>query len=170
MAQKELQERFQVLLVEHKRILYKICNSYCRNRDDRDDLAQEITIQLWTSFGSFDERCRFSTWMYRVALNVAISFWRRESTRTRYVVSDHETLVNVIDESSSQSDEVAGLYRCIAELDPVSKALVLLWLDGHTYQEIAVVLGITETNVATKINRLKQRLRLMAAGAGMKGA
>ena len=64
-----LQERFQTLVDEHKKILYKVCNSYCRNRDDREDLAQEIVIQLWQSFGSFDERYRFSTWMYRICLN-----------------------------------------------------------------------------------------------------
>src|ERR1039458_4813203 len=74
-----LQERFQALMDEHKKILYKVCNSYCRNRDDRDDLAQEIIIQVWRSFGKFDKRYRFSTWMYRIALNVAISFYRRES-------------------------------------------------------------------------------------------
>jgi RNA polymerase sigma factor (sigma-70 family) len=75
-ATPDLQETFQNLVEEHKKILYKVCNSYCRDRDSRDDLAQEIMIQLWRSFGKFDGRCRFSTWMYRIALNVAISFYR----------------------------------------------------------------------------------------------
>src|ERR1700730_13008670 len=83
----ELQENFQFLVDEHKKILYKVCNSYCRNHDDREDLALEIIVQLWRSFGYFDARCLFSTWMYRIALNVAISFDRRENTRTRYVLS-----------------------------------------------------------------------------------
>lgn len=93
MALPELNERFQTVVDQHKKTLYKVCNACCRNRDDRDDLAQEIIIQLWRSFGKFDERYRFSTWMYRIALNVAISFYRRENIRTRYVISDEEQLL-----------------------------------------------------------------------------
>lgn len=154
-----LQDRFQALVDEHKKILYKVCNLYCRNRDDRDDLAQEIVVQLWRSFGSFDGRCQFSTWMYRIALNVAISFYRRESTRTRHVISDNERLLNAVDESATQSEELQLLYQFIAGLDPLNKALVLLYLDGNSYQEIASVLGISETNVATKISRLKNMMK-----------
>lgn len=154
-----MQERFQALVDEHKKILYKICNSYCRNRDDREDLAQEITVQLWRSFRSFDESCRFSTWMYRIALNVAISFYRRETTRTRYVLADNERLLTASDEAASRPEAVGILYQFIEALDPLNKALVLLYLDGHTYLEIAGVLGISETNVATKISRLKQTMK-----------
>src|ERR1017187_1015926 len=128
-----LQERFQALMDEHKKILYKVCNSYCRNRDDRDDLAQEIIIQLWRSFGKFDESYRFSTWMYRIALNVAISFYRRENTRTRYVISDEEHLLEAIDETKDQPEEIRLLYEFIGGLDPLNKALVLLSLDGNNY-------------------------------------
>ncbi|MBA3915340.1 MAG: RNA polymerase sigma factor, partial [Acidobacteriales bacterium] len=84
------QDEFQALIEDHKGILYKVCRSYCRNAADRDDLAQEILVQLWHAFPSFDGRARFSTWMYRIALNVAISFLRRESTRTRHVLSSEE--------------------------------------------------------------------------------
>src|ERR1035437_7404871 len=122
-----LQEHFQTLVDGHKKILYKICNSYCRNRDDREDLAQEIIVQLWRSFESFDGRCRFSTWMYRIALNVAISFYRRESTIRRYALSDDERLLNAIDETANQSAEVQALYQFIEGLDPLQKALVLLY-------------------------------------------
>jgi RNA polymerase sigma factor (sigma-70 family) len=153
-----IQERFQKLIEEHKRILFKVCNSYCRNRDDREDLAQEIAIQLWRSFGTFDGRCRFSTWMYRIALNVAISFYRRESTRTRYVLSADERLLDAV-EGTGQSGEVTFLYEALEPLEPLNKALLLLYLDGNSYQEIAEVLGISETNVATKISRLKKVLR-----------
>lgn len=159
MTRPALQGKFQTLVDEHKKILYKVCNSYCRNRDDREDLAQEIIIQLWRSFGSFDARCQFSTWMYRIALNVAISFYRREDVRTRYVLSDEEHLLNAVDETANQSEEIQILFQFIGELDPLNKALVLLYLEGNSYLEIAEVLGITETNVATKINRLKQSMR-----------
>jgi RNA polymerase sigma factor (sigma-70 family) len=166
MTTPELQDRFQTLVDEHKKILYKVCNSYCRNRDDREDLAQEIIIQLWRSFGAFDGSCRFSTWMYRVALNVAISFYRRESTRTRHVISDEEQLLVAIDDTESQPEEIRLLYQFIEGLDPLNKALVLLYLDGNNYQEIADVLGISATNVATKISRLKQTMKQEYSAAG----
>jgi RNA polymerase sigma-70 factor (ECF subfamily) len=158
------QERFQSLVDEHKKMLYKVCNSYCRNRDDREDLAQEIIVQLWRSFGTFDERCRFSTWMYRIALNIAISFYRRESTRTRRVVSDDERLLNAVDEKACQPPEIQALYQFIDGLEPLNRALVLLYLDGHSYRDMAEVLGISETNVATKISRLKQEIRQKLGG------
>jgi RNA polymerase sigma-70 factor, ECF subfamily len=162
----ESQERFQSLLEEHKKILFKICNSYCRDRDARNDLAQEIIVQLWRSFGRFDGRCRFSTWMYRIALNVAISFYRSESTRARHVISGDEQLLEATEEPESRPEEVRLLYEFIGGLDPLNKALILLYLDGNSYQEIAEVAGITETNVATKLNRLKNKLKQELNAAG----
>ena len=159
MATPELQERFQTLMEEHKKILYKVCNTYARRQDDRDDLAQEIVLQLWRSFAAFDARCRFSTWMYRIALNVAISFCRSESVRSRHVISGDEPLLDVADDAAGPPEEILMLYQFIAGLDPLNKALVLLYLDGNSYQEIADVLGISETNVATKISRLKKEMK-----------
>ena len=154
-----LQERFQTLVEEHKKILYKVCNSYCKDRDARDDLAQEIVMQLWRSFDKFNQGSRFSTWMYRIALNVAISFYRRENTRTRYVISDEEHILEAADDTSNQPEDIRLLYEFLEGLDPLNKALVLLYLDGNNYQEIAEVLGISETNVATKISRLKSKMK-----------
>jgi len=154
-----LQESFQTLVEEHKKILYKVCNSYCRDRDSRDDLAQEIMFQLWRSYGKFDGRRRFSTWMYRIALNVAISFHRGESARTRHVISVGQHLLEVADETENQPEHLRLLYRYIDTLDPLNKALILLYLDENSYREIADVLGITETNVATKIGRLKNKMK-----------
>jgi RNA polymerase sigma factor (sigma-70 family) len=166
MTTPELQERFQTLVDQHKKILYKICNSYCRSAEDRDDLAQEIVIHLWRSFGKFDEHYRFSTWMYRIALNVAISFYRRENTRTRHVICDEGHLLAATDNRERQPEEIRLLYRFIEGLDPLNKALVLLYLDGNSYQEIADVLGISQTNAATKIGRLKEKMKLEFSNRG----
>lgn len=159
MTTPDLQETFQDRVEQHKKILYKVCNAYCRDRDSREDLAQEIMFQLWRSFGKFDGRCQFSTWMYRIALNVAISFYRSESTRTRHVFSDEQRLLQAVVEPESQPEELRLLYEFIAALDPLSRALILLYLDGNDYQQIAEILGISETNVATKISRLKSKMR-----------
>ncbi|MCU0682811.1 MAG: RNA polymerase sigma factor [Polyangiaceae bacterium] len=152
-------ERFRALLEGHKGILYKVCHAYCRNADDRDDLAQEIVVQLWQAFGRFDERARFSTWMYRIALNVAISFYRRESARARRVLVDGERLLEESEAEAGPSDDIALLYGFIGGLEPLSRALVLLYLDGHSHRDIAEVLGVSETNVGTKLGRLKGELR-----------
>lgn len=162
MAKGRREERFQSLMEEHKKILYKVCHSYCRNPADRDDLAQEILFQLWRSFANFDERVRFSTWMYRIALNVAISFYRRESVRERHVTAGAEGLLESIGGARVGSEDVQTLYRWIEELDPLNKALVILYLDGNSYREISGVLGISETNVATKIGRIKEAFRHQA--------
>ena len=159
MTTPDLQETFQDRVEQHKKILYKVCNAYCRDRDSREDLAQEIMFQLWRSFGKFDGRCQFSTWMYRIALNVAISFYRSETTRTRHVFSDEQRLLEAVVEPESQPEEVRLLYDFIGELDPLSRALILLYLDANNYKEIAEIVGISETNVATKISRLKSKMK-----------
>lgn len=164
MSTTEQQMRFQALVDEHRKILYKVCNSYCRNRDDREDLAQQIVLQLWRSFPRFDDRHQFSTWMYRIALNVAISFYRRESTRTRYILSDEEQVLTAAGPEETESGQMALVNQFIAALEPMAKALVLLYLDGSSYEEIAHSLGISETNVATKISRLKQAMRRKFTG------
>jgi RNA polymerase sigma factor (sigma-70 family) len=162
----EAQDKFQTLVDRHKKILYKVCNSYCRNPDDRDDLAQQIVAQLWQSFRSFDGRVEFSTWMYRVALNVAISWYRRERTRTSHILPAGEHILDVAAETESEPDDIRLLYQFIETLDELNKALILLYLDGHTNREIGDVLGISETNAATKISRLKMTMRQKFADIG----
>ncbi len=152
-----IQDEFQNQIERHKKVLYKVCNAYCKDRDGREDLAQEILVQLWRSFGKFDGRCQFSTWMYRIALNVAISFYRRETARGRVVVADEERVLAAVD--PGEPEEVRALYAFIGGLDPLHKALMLLYLDGFSYGEMAATLGISETNVATKISRMKQKMK-----------
>lgn len=153
------QEEFEALLGEHAGILHKVANTYCRNLADREDLAQEIAVQLWRSFPRFDGRCRFSTWAYRIALNVAISHVRQESARARHTVPAGDHHLEIADETGPPPEDLQLLHRFIEGLDGLDKALVLLYLDGNSHQEIANVLGVSATNVATKIGRLKEKLR-----------
>ncbi|MBS0486141.1 MAG: sigma-70 family RNA polymerase sigma factor [Proteobacteria bacterium] len=153
--------QFRELLERHRGIVFKVANSYARGAQDREDLAQEIAVQLWRAFPKYDGARGFSTWMYRVALNVAISHLRE---RSRYE-NHHEPLDLTLHDGADagmQPDtdaRVRELYRCIARLDPLNRALLILYLDERSQRDIAHILGISETNVATRIGRLKQRLR-----------
>lgn len=152
---------FLDLLEQHKKIIFKVCNSYCKDPDSRKDLTQEIVIQLWKSFRKYDAQYKISTWMYRIALNVAISFYRREKKYTS-TTSLAESTLHFVDDSTSSHDmesDIAQLHRFIDQLDELHKALMILYLDNNSYKDISEVLGITETNVATKINRIKQKLK-----------
>jgi RNA polymerase sigma-70 factor (ECF subfamily) len=166
------QRQFEALLQEHRGIVFKVASVYAQGREDRNDLAQEIAVQLWRSFASFDAaRAKFSTWMYRVALNVAISHARRTTRDERLEPLDAAHLQLPGDADVAQPDErLAALYAFIGRLDPLNRALILLYLEDRSQAEIAQVLGISETNVATKIGRIKQRLRGQMAPAATTGA
>jgi RNA polymerase sigma-70 factor (ECF subfamily) len=161
----ERQARFEELVNGHRKILYKVCRLYCTDAADHEDLSQEILVQLWRSFASFDGRCMFSTWMYRVALNTAISFARSESRRRRYLDSSEAAEFAAFESPApvEESDQVRTMYQLISNLDPLPRALMLLYLDGNSYDEMAAILGISVTNVATKLNRLKEAMKRDAA-------
>jgi RNA polymerase sigma-70 factor (ECF subfamily) len=156
---KSTEQEFIQLIKENKGIVYKICNSYCADKDSRDDLAQEIVYNLWKSFGSFNDAYKFSTWMYRIALNVAISFYRQELKFSKHH-SISEGLI-VFEEKPGEETEtnLQLLQAFINELKEIDKAIILLYLDDRPHREIALITGFTETNVATKINRIKEQLR-----------
>ncbi|MGI8819876.1 MAG: RNA polymerase sigma factor [Chthoniobacterales bacterium] len=152
--------QFSALLDEHRGIIFKIAHSYCRDAEDRKDLVQEIFVQVWKAHGKYDERFKLSTWIYRIALNVAISAYRRDRRR-RERVSPLEELVREPEAAAeSESDpRVALLHRIIEQFDELNRALLILYLDDNSYREIAAILGLTETNVATKISRLKLKIK-----------
>lgn len=169
---------FEALMREHAGIVFKIAGAYAHASHERDDLAQEIHLQLWRSFASFDRhRAKFSTWMYRVALNVAISHARasRRDNRDRLesLAEVHATTVAgddaSHDEALQRDQRLAALHAFIDGLDALNRALVLLYLEDRSYAEIAAVLGISETNVATRLNRIKQKMRADAGVAETEG-
>ena len=156
MKQELTHQHFLELIHRHQSIIHKICFVYCKNSADREDLQQEIILQLWKSFPSFKENAAFSTWMYRVALNTAINQTRRPGL--------------LIDSSSSSdlpydpshfydlSEEIQILYRAISHLRKVEKAIILLWLEEKSYEEIAEAIGISVKNVSVKLVRIRTRL------------
>ncbi|MFL9483229.1 RNA polymerase sigma factor [Chitinophagaceae bacterium LWZ2-11] len=155
-------EEFLRLIQDNRGIILKICNSYCRNKSDREDLAGEIIYQLWKSGKSFNTDYKFSTWMYRVALNAAISFYRKEKRTAPSVAFteehfDYHTPEN--DANDTTEENINLLQQFINELKELDRALILLYLEAKSYNEIAEILGISETNVATKISRIKDKLK-----------
>lgn len=161
MASIEKSDFFLSVVEDHKGIIYKIANSYCKDAEDREDLAQEMIFQLWKSFHRYNNEFKYSTWIYRIALNVAISFYRKESRRQKIHSPIGEHVMNISTENHNDETEknILALQQFISELKDLDKALMLLYLEEKSHREIADILGITETNVATKIGRIKTTLK-----------
>ncbi len=155
------QDIFLSVIEDHKGIIYKIANTYCKIPDDRKDLVQEIILQLWKSFDNYNEQFKYSTWIYRIALNVAISFYRKENRVRQFSNPFSESILHFSDtnDTGENKEAISFLQRFIAELKELDKALMLLYLEEKSYKEIAEIIGITETNVATKVGRIKTILK-----------
>jgi RNA polymerase sigma factor (sigma-70 family) len=151
---------FLRVIEAHKGIIYKVSRAYCRQDEDRQDLIQEIIIQIWNSYSKYNNQYQISTWIYRIALNVSISLYRRNSVRQKMIVPLTNT-INYIDDSHANEKEgdILLLYQFIHELNNLDKAMMLLYLEQKNYREIAEILDISETNVATKIGRVKRIIK-----------
>lgn len=153
-----IEKDFIELLEKHKRLIVKIASSYFKDRVYRDDLLQEITLQLWKSFPKFKQEVTTSTWVYRIALNVSISFFRKEKNRKK-LMTNYQKDLNIYELQEEHLEEkLEQLYMLIAQLNPVEKAIIILHLEGCKNAEIAEVMGISLSNVSTKINRIKTKL------------
>ena len=155
-------EQFLALLESHQRPLLKVCWAYGSTTHDRDDLFQEIVGRLWTSFGKYDRGRKFSTWMFRVALNIAIDFRRRQQRWGRETASldDARAAVPAAEnDDPTKRQQLRELRDLLEQQSDADRAILLLYLEGHSYREIGEVLGTSESNVGTRLNRLKTSLR-----------
>ncbi len=152
---------FEEILNEHKGIIFKIVNYYCKNVDDRKDLEQEIMIQIWLSHKKYNDTYAWSTFIYRIALNVSISFYHKEKrVKNNFLKVKLFTEMQDCDDSPLISDhDLRILDDFIFQLNDINKALMILYLQSKTYAEIAEILGVSATNVSTKINRMKTQLK-----------
>ncbi len=154
------QIQFLQLIGENKGILFKICKIYQDNAEDRNDLLQEMTLQLWLAFDSFRGESKFTSWMYRVALNTAIVFFKKQKRRP-----DDQPLPHDFDQAQELSagdekeEELALFYRAVQQLGKVEKALIYLYMEDQPYDDIAAHLGITPLNVRVRLNRVKNKLK-----------
>jgi RNA polymerase sigma factor (sigma-70 family) len=150
---------FIKLIKQHEGIIFKITSVYTENKDDQQDLYQDIVYQLWKYFDSFRNESKFSTWMYRVALNTAITRLKREKRRGYTVEIDQVILPEVTNADPIVEERINMMYSQIRKLNDLDKGLVLLLLEGKSYQEIAEISGLSASNVGTRLSRVKQKLK-----------
>jgi len=149
---------FIKLLQQHQGIIYKVCRVYTKQADDWDDMYQEIALQAWKSFSTFRGDAKFSTWLYRVALNTAITLFKR-SKKAAVLPEATEQLTTPASEPDPKEEQLQAMYHAIAELSEVDKAIVLLFLDDYPYEDIGQMMGITPNHVAVKMSRIKTKLQ-----------
>lgn len=161
MNKEELEKPFIALVTEYQRVIYKVCYMYATDEYTLEELYQETVINLWKAFPQFKEHSKVSTWVYRIAMNSCISYFRKSSVRpTTIPITFH--METTLADDSEQSGYLRELYRMISQLGKLDRALILLWLEDKSYQEIADIIGITKANVAVKINRIKEKLKKMS--------
>ncbi|WP_353777698.1 sigma-70 family RNA polymerase sigma factor [Winogradskyella sp. 3972H.M.0a.05] len=157
---KELEHNFVELLEQHQNIVHKVCRLYTNNQEAHNDLFQEITIQLWRAFPKFRGDSKFSTWMYRVGLNTAITLYRKSKRRLKtYELDSLQFKIKAEDYDDTEEEQLKMLYKAVHQLNDIEKALVFLYLEDKDYREISETLGITEVNARVKMNRVKTKLR-----------
>jgi RNA polymerase sigma factor (sigma-70 family) len=163
MIDQQVYERFIALLENNIGNILKISTAYTNTIQDKEDLVNDIALELWKSLSTFKGKSKLSTWVYRIALNTAMNF-RRSAKRNSQLIHSAIEVSNVEQSNGFDNNPLIDiLYECIAELDEFSKAIVLLYLDGLKHEEIAEITGISKTNVGTHISRIKEKLRKYAS-------
>ncbi len=160
MNKQNQQQFFEDVIEQHKGILFKVAKTYCRNDDDRQDLVQEMMIQIWRSLHRYNNQFAITTWLYRVSLNVAISFYRKNSTKQNLRVPlIDEVLLIQNPKPFEREEQLELLDQFISELNDFDRALMLLYLEDKSHAEISEIMGISVTNVGTKLGRIKEKLK-----------
>jgi RNA polymerase sigma-70 factor (ECF subfamily) len=150
------EKQFEELVKQYKRTIYSVCYMFSRDKEEINDLFQEILVRLWLGFDQFEQRSSVNTWVYRIALNTAINSDKRAKRRPQTVPLS--TDIDPYDPQESSLEQVRQLYALINQLDVMDRGLVLLWLEGIGYDEIAAIMGITVANVGIKLHRIKEKL------------
>ena len=157
-----MEKEFLQIITESQGIIHKVCSIYCDLEEDRRDLFQEILVQLWKSYPSFRSESKFSTWMYRVALNTAITSFKKDKRQPDKTGVSFENL-QLAEElyDSGTEDQIKMLNQAVSNLTGIEKSIILLFLEDKKYEEIAEITGITQNYVRVKMNRIKKKLKLL---------
>jgi RNA polymerase sigma-70 factor (ECF subfamily) len=163
MTNNNQKDQFLDILEKNIGIILKIARAYSKTISDKEDLINDITLELWKSYTRFRGDSKISTWIYRIALNTSMNFKRKKEKDRLFFFADLKKLENpnwLIEQPDSSQSEI--LYQCIDELNQLNKAIILLYLDGNTYDEISDITGISKTNVGTRISRIKEQIKDLA--------
>ncbi len=157
-----MEKEFLQIITENQGIIHKVCSIYCDLEEDRRDLFQEILVQLWKSYPSFRSESKFTTWMYRVALNTAITSFKKDKRQPDKSGVSYENL-QMAEElyDSATEDQIKMLNKAVSNLTGIEKSIILLFLEDKKYEEIAEITGITQNYVRVKMNRIKKKLKLL---------
>lgn len=155
-----LNHKFHQILEQHKGILLKVARAYCQNEEDRQDLLQEMMIHIWKSLPRYDNTFAMTTWLYRISLNVAISFYRKNTQKQHLGKQPFNEQLSIYEDTNSEKQEQLNLLeQFIAELNDLDKALILLYLEDKSHAEIAEIMDLSVSNVGTKVGRIKEKLK-----------
>jgi RNA polymerase sigma-70 factor (ECF subfamily) len=163
MTDSRQKDQFLDILEKNIGIIIKIARAYSKTFHDKEDLINDITLELWKSFGRFKGDSKISTWIYRIALNTSMNYKRKREKDRLFFLDDLKQIENqswLIEQPDSSHSEV--LYQCIDELNQLNKAIILLYLDGNSHDEISDIIGISKTNVGTRISRIKEQIKDLA--------
>lgn len=164
-SQKELEARFMALLKKEESLISSICFSYSGSTAEFEDLRQDALINIWRGLPSFKEESSSRTWIYRVVLNSCVSTIRKQVRHTKGAKSLEALYGMIADESPDDRERIETLHRLIGKLNAKDKAIILLWLDDASYEDIATVMGMPRNSVATRIHRIKERLTRLAVNS-----
>ena len=153
------EQQFSQLVRENKSTIYTVCYMFSNNQDEVADLFQEVLIKLWKGYSTFESRSDIKTWIYRVALNTCISIDRKNKRRAKHQLS---MAINLFADKDAKTEQVSMLHRRINQLQPLDRAIVLLWLENISYDEIGAIVGITAKNVSVRLFRIRQQLKNMS--------
>ena len=158
MQQQEAEKQFEKHIRENELLIYKVCRMYAYTAADREDLFQEIVLQLWTAYGRFKGESKFSTWLYRVALNTAITGLRKKKDFIEFR-EPAQLPGHVMEENPADEEKLKHLQTAIGQLNEVEKAIVMLYMEDRSYEEMEEILGMSSGNLRVKMNRIKEKLR-----------
>ncbi len=157
MINKDLSDQFLELVEENKKLIYKVTHLFCEDCTDKGDLFQEIIVNLWKAYPDFKGNSKVSTWVYRISINTAVSWVRINSKNNQWI--EYRSVIPQLEDDTDLNDLQERLYNAISYLSKLDRALVMLQLEGYSYDEIAKIIGLSKTNVATKLNRIKRKLK-----------
>lgn len=144
---------------QNQQIIHKVCNLYMNNAQDKKDLFQEIVLSAWKGYRNFKGDAKFSTWLYRVALNTAITFYRKEKRQVETTAYNEHYTTTISDTQFKEDEQLTAMHKAIADLSKIDKGLVMLYLEDYNYQDIGDIMGISPNHVAVKMNRIKIKLK-----------